>query len=73
MFGVELERMWGTRFFAEVLLRLRRRRAALTMRARRCCPCRLRQPFYSLTSSARPGAIYGVLLAYALYFPNRPI
>ena len=26
MFGVELERMWGSRFFVQVLLRLRHRR-----------------------------------------------
>ena len=30
------------------------------------------QLYYSLTVGAS-GAIYGVLLAYAMYFPNRPI
>ena len=30
------------------------------------------QLYYSLTIGAS-GAIYGILLAYALYFPNRPI
>jgi membrane associated rhomboid family serine protease len=70
MFGVELERMWGTRFFTKfyfvsgVGAGLFHIAASLT-------------PFgasaYVIPTVGASGAIYGVLLAYARYFPNRPI
>ena len=72
MFGTELERLWGTRYLPEVLLRHRRRRR----RRSRCCFrfCRSgSRSSCSISIIGASGAIYGLLLAYALYFPDRPI
>ena len=72
MFGVELERMWGSRFFLKFYF-VCGVGAALTTIVLSFAPADvLSQIYYSVTIGAS-GAIYGVLLAYALYFPNRPI
>ncbi|HEY5619535.1 MAG TPA: rhomboid family intramembrane serine protease [Vicinamibacterales bacterium] len=70
MFGVELERMWGSRYFTKFYFitgigaGIVHILASLT-------------PFgasaYVIPTVGASGAIYGVLLAYAVYFPNRPI
>jgi membrane associated rhomboid family serine protease len=72
MFGVELERMWGTRFFAKYYAICGVGAAATTMIAS-AIPGSLHQNLYGATTIGASGAIYGVLLAYGLYFPNRPI
>jgi len=77
MFGTELERIWGTRFFLRfyfvcgigaglitVLL------AAVSQSALPATPT---AALYEQTIVGASGAIYGLLLAYALYFPNRLI
>jgi membrane associated rhomboid family serine protease len=72
MFGVELERMWGSRFFVQYYF-ICGVGAALTTVLLSFVPGSFgAQLYYSLTIGAS-GAIYGILLAYALYFPNRPI
>lgn len=72
MFGVELERMWGSRFFTKFYF-VSGVGAAFTTLLLSFVPGGFgNQLYYSLTIGAS-GAIYGVLLAYALYFPNRPI
>lgn len=72
MFGVELERMWGTRLFAKFYF-ICGGGAALTTIVLGLFPGSFGdQLYYSLTIGAS-GAVYGVLLGYALYFPNRPI
>ena len=72
MFGVELERMWGSRFFTKFYF-VSGIGAALTTLLLSFVPGSFgNELYYSLTVGAS-GAIYGVLLAYALYFPNRPI
>lgn len=72
MFGVELERMWGSRFFTKFYF-VSGIGAALTTLVLSFIPGSFgNELYYSLTVGAS-GAIYGVLLAYALYFPNRPI
>ena len=72
MFGVELERMWGSRYFTQFYL-VSGVGAALTTILLSFTPMAFAgQLFDSLTIGAS-GAVYGVLLAYALYFPNRPI
>ena len=72
MFGVELERMWGSRFFTKYYF-VAGVGAALTTLILSFTPFAFAsQLYYSLTIGAS-GAVYGVLLAYAMYFPNRPI
>ena len=72
MFGVELERMWGSRFFTKYYF-VTGVGAALTTLTLSFTPFSFAdQLYYSLTIGAS-GAVYGVLLAYAMYFPNRPI
>ena len=72
MFGVELERMWGSRYFTRFYF-VSGVGAALTTILVSFTPLPFADGiYYSLTIGAS-GAVYGVLLAYALYFPNRPI
>ena len=72
MFGVELERMWGSRAFTKYYF-VSGVGAALTTLILSFTPLPFAdQLYYSLTIGAS-GAVYGVLLAYALYFPKRPI
>jgi membrane associated rhomboid family serine protease len=72
MFGVELERMWGSRFFLKFYF-VAGVGAALTTLLLSFTPFAFaNQIYYSLTIGAS-GAVYGVLLAYARYFPHRPI
>ena len=72
MFGVELERMWGSTFFTKYYF-VTGVGAALTTLILSLAPVPFaNQLFYSLTIGAS-GAVYGILLAYAMYFPNRPI
>ncbi len=72
MFGVELERIWGSRYFLKYYF-VSGVGAGVTMLLVSLLPA---QPFsgmyYALTVGAS-GAVYGVLLAFALYFPHRPI
>jgi membrane associated rhomboid family serine protease len=72
MFGVELERMWGPRFFTKYYFVTGLGAAATTMILAFLPGAFGNQLYNSLTIGAS-GAVYGVLLAYALYFPNRPI
>jgi membrane associated rhomboid family serine protease len=72
MFGVELERTWGSRYFVQYYF-ICGVGAAMTTVLLSFVPGSFGdQLYYSLTIGAS-GAIYGILLAYALYFPNRPI
>ena len=72
MFGTELERMWGSRFFTKYYL-ITGLGAGATQLVLGFFPGAFgNQMYYALTIGAS-GAVYGVLLAYALYFPNRPI
>jgi membrane associated rhomboid family serine protease len=72
MFGVELERMWGSRFFTKYYFVCGVGAAVTTMILSFTPFGFADQLYYSLTIGAS-GAVYGILLAYALYFPNRPI
>jgi membrane associated rhomboid family serine protease len=72
MFGVELERMWGSRFFTKFYFVSGIGAAATTLVLSFMPVPFADQLYYALTIGAS-GAVYGVLLAYAMYFPNRPI
>jgi membrane associated rhomboid family serine protease len=72
MFGVELERMWGSRYFLKYYF-VCGVGAAVTMLVLAFMPgAAFERLYYSLTVGAS-GAVYGILLAFALYFPHRPI
>jgi membrane associated rhomboid family serine protease len=70
MFGVELERLWGTPFFLKFYF-VTGVGAALMTLLLSLVPFGLVDP--ASTTVGASGAIYGLLLAYALYFPRRPI
>jgi len=68
MFGTELERTWGTRFFTKYYFVTGIGAAATSL----LLSLFIDDIYYSVTVGAS-GAIYGLLLGYGLYFPNRPI
>ena len=72
MFGAELERTWGTRYFLQFYFIVGVGAAGVTLLVSLLPFAFSEQMYYSVTIGAS-GAIYGLLLAYALYFPDRPI
>lgn len=72
MFGVELERMWGTPFFVRYYA-ITGVGAGLVTLAVSLLPFDFSQRMYEALTIGASGAVYGLLLAYGLYFPNRPI
>ena len=68
MFGTELERTWGTRFFTKYYFVTGVGAAATSL----LLSLFVDGIYYSVTVGAS-GAIYGLLLGYGMYFPNRPI
>src|SRR5215472_9625326 len=72
MFGTELERIWGTRFFVKFYFVAGVGSAILTILASYIPLAPLEALRYSNIIGAS-GAIYGLILAYALYFPDRII
>ncbi len=72
MFGTELERLWGTRFFLRYYL-VTGIGAALVTVAWALSPLPYANAMYQSVVVGASGAIYGLLLAYGLYFPSRTI
>jgi len=72
MFGTELERMWGTRFFLSYYFATGLAAAASSLFVA-LLPFQLADRMYFAVTIGASGAIYGLLLAYGLYFPRRPI
>jgi membrane associated rhomboid family serine protease len=70
MFGVELERGWGSRYFLKYYF-ICGLGAAVSMLLVSLIPAFSILDFTPTVGAS--GAIYGILLAFALYFPNRPI
>ena len=68
MFGTELERTWGTRFFTKYYFVTGIGAAATSL----LLSLFIDDIYYSTTVGAS-GAIYGLLIAYAIYFPHRTI
>ena len=72
MFGTELERLWGTNGFLRYYFATGIAAAITTIVVSLAPFPSTARLFYTVTIGAS-GAIYGLLLAYGLTFPNRPI
>ena len=72
MFGVELERTWRTKFFVKYYF-VTGVGAGLLSVAVALMPFGATSSLYNVNIIGASGALYGLLLAYALYFPDRPI
>ena len=68
MFGVELERMWGTRAFVRYYF-LTGVGAGITTLVVSLLPYDFATAVYYSVTIGASGAVYGLLLAYALYYP----
>ena len=68
MFGTELERTWGTRFFTKYYLV-----TGIGAGVTQLVLGLFSSTFYYTSTVGASGAIYGLLLAYAMYFPHRTI
>lgn len=72
MFGTELERTWGTRFFLRYYF-VTGIGAAIVTVLWSLSPLPYADGLYHSVVIGASGAIYGLLLAYGLYFPRRTI
>jgi membrane associated rhomboid family serine protease len=72
MFGTEFERMWGTRYFLRYYF-VTGIAAAVTTIVVSLAPFLATSRMFNSVTIGASGAIYGLLLAYGLTFPNRPI
>jgi membrane associated rhomboid family serine protease len=72
MFGAQLEQRWGTRYFLKFYFVTGIGAGILTV-VFSTLPFSFAQQVQQSIVIGASGAIYGLLLAYALYFPDRPI
>jgi membrane associated rhomboid family serine protease len=72
MFGTELERVWGTRYFLKFYFVTGIGAGVLTVLFS-LLPFAFAQQLQYVNIIGASGAIYGLLLAYAMYFPDRQI
>ena len=72
MFGVQLERLWGTRFFLRYYF-VTGIGAGLATIVAGLLPFAFSDPTYVIPTIGASGAIYGLLMAFALYYPETPI
>ena len=72
MFGVELERMWGTRQFVKYYA-ITGIGAGLTVLAVSLLPFDWAAETYRSNTIGASGALYGLLVAFAFYYPDRPL
>ena len=72
MFGVHLERIWGSRFFLRYYF-ITGIGAGLATVGSGLLPFAFAEPTYLVPTIGASGAIYGLLLAFALYNPQTPI
>ena len=68
--GVELEQIWGTRYFTKFYF-ASGIGAGLTQVILGILPFPFAAQFYTPATVGASGAIFGLLLAYAIYFPRR--
>lgn len=72
MFGTELERSWGTRFFTKYYFVTGIGAAVITL-VWSVMPLPFADALYYSVVIGASGAVYGILLAFAMYFPHRTI
>ena len=72
MFGVELERRWGTQFFIRYYA-VSGIGGGLTFLLISLLPFAAVAPTYVTPAVGASGALFGLLLAFAIYYPERPI
>jgi membrane associated rhomboid family serine protease len=72
MIGVELERTWGTKYFAQFYFAAGIG-AGITQIVLGLVPSPIADQFYYQSTIGASGANFGLLLAYAMYFPHRTI
>ena len=72
MFGVQLERLWGTRFFLRYYFVAGVGAAVVTLVVS-LLPFSFSSATYVVPTIGASGAVYGLLLAFALYYPEAPI
>ena len=72
MFGAELERIWGTRYFLKFYFVTGIGAGALTVLFS-LLPFDFAHQVQLSNTMGASGAVYGLLLAFAMYFPDRPI
>ena len=72
MFGVELERLWGTREFVKYYA-ITGVGAGLTVVAVGFLPTVWGAQTYQAITVGASGALYGLLVAFAYYYPDRPL
>ena len=72
MFGVELERRWGTRFFIQYYA-VSGIGGGLTFLLISLLPFQATAITYVTPTVGASGALFGLLLAFAIYYPDRPI
>lgn len=72
MFGVELERTWGTKFFVRFYA-VTGIGAGITVVVASLLPITAFRETYGAVTIGASGALYGLLMAFAMYFPHRPI
>ena len=72
MFGVQLERLWGSRFFLRYYF-VAGLGAAIVTVAVSLLPFSFSTATYATITIGASGAIYGLLMAFAMYYPETPI
>jgi membrane associated rhomboid family serine protease len=72
MFGTDLELTWGSRFFARYYAATGIGAGVITVLVS-LLPFSFTAPLYYASTVGASGAVYGLLLAYGLYYPDRPI
>ena len=73
MFGVQLERTLGIAVLPALLLRHRHRGGIVDHRGVAAAVQAFADPTYAAVTIGASGAIYGLLMAFALYYPETPI
>jgi membrane associated rhomboid family serine protease len=72
MFGVQLERLWGSKFFLRYYLIAGCGAAVVTLIAS-LLPLSFNAATYTTVTIGASGAIYGLLMAFAMNYPDTPI